>query len=134
MFWYIDRYYILLIIPAMLIALFAQMRVQSTFRQYSRVYSSRGATAAQVARDILDQNGLRQVRIERVSGSLTDHYDPRANVVRLSDPVYGSSSIAAIGVAAVLSGQVKVRPDEKVCFVLTGGNIDAEKLAKFVTE
>ena len=64
MFWYIDRYYILLIIPAMLIALFAQMRVQSTFRQYSRVYSSRGATAAQVARDILDRNGLRQVRIQ----------------------------------------------------------------------
>ena len=128
MFWYIDRYYILLIIPAMLIALFAQMRVQSTFRQYSRVYSSRGATAAQVARDILDQNGLRQVRIERVSGSLTDHYDPRANVVRLSDPVYGSSSIAAIGVAAHEVGHAIQHAEEYLPLTLRNAIIPVTNL------
>ena len=100
MFWYIDPYYFMLIVPAMLIALLAQARVSSTFNRYSRVYSHRGITAAQVARNILDENGLYDVQVQRVAGSLTDHYDPRSNVVRLSDSVYTSTSIAAIGVAA----------------------------------
>ena len=100
MFWYVDRYYFLLIVPAMLIAMFAQARVNTTFNRYSRVYSCRGITAAQVARSILDANGLYEVQVMRVSGHLTDHYDPRTNVVRLSDSVYTSSSIASIGVAA----------------------------------
>ena len=95
-----DRYYFLLIVPAMLIAMFAQARVNTTFNRYSRVYSRRGITAAQVARSILDANGLYEVQVMRVSGHLTDHYDPRTNVVRLSDSVYTSSSIASIGVAA----------------------------------
>ena len=90
----------MLIVPAMLIALLAQARVSSTFNRYSRVYSHRGITAAQVARNILDENGLYDVQVQRVAGSLTDHYDPRSNVVRLSDSVYTSTSIAAIGVAA----------------------------------
>lgn len=84
----------------MLIAMFAQARVNTTFNRYSRVYSRRGITAAQVARSILDANGLYEVQVMRVSGHLTDHYDPRTNVVRLSDSVYTSSSIASIGVAA----------------------------------
>ncbi len=100
MFWYVDRYYFFLIVPAMLIAMFAQARVNTTFNRYSRVYSRRGITAAQVARSILDANGLYEVQVMRVSGHLTDHYDPRTNVVRLSDSVYTSSSIASIGVAA----------------------------------
>ena len=100
MFWYIDPYYFMLIVPAMLIALLAQARVSSTFNRYSRVYSHRGITAAQVARNILDENGLYDVQVQRVAGSLTDHYDPRSNVVRLSDSVFTSTSIAAIGVAA----------------------------------
>ena len=100
MFWYVDRYYFLLVVPAMLIAMFAQARVNTTFNRYSRVYSRRGITAAQVARSILDANGLYEVQVMRVSGHLTDHYDPRTNVVRLSDSVYTSSSIASIGVAA----------------------------------
>ena len=100
MFWYVDRYCFLLIVPAMLIAMFAQARVNTTFNRYSRVYSRRGITAAQVARSILDANGLYEVQVMRVSGHLTDHYDPRTNVVRLSDSVYTSSSIASIGVAA----------------------------------
>ena len=100
MFYYYDPYSFILLIPAMLIALLAQARVNSTFNRYSRVYSRRGITAAQVARQILDRNGLYDVQIQRVAGQLTDHYDPRTNVVRLSDSVYTSSSIAAIGVAA----------------------------------
>lgn len=99
-FFYMDRYYIILIIPAMIIAMVAQAKVSSTFNRYSRENSRRGLTAAQVARRILDGHGLYNVQIQHISGSLTDHYDPTANVVRLSDSVYNSSSIASIGVAA----------------------------------
>ncbi len=95
-----DSYYWILVVPAMLLAAFAQMKVSSTFNRYSQVRSRSGYTGAQAARDILDRNGLQGVRIERVRGSLTDHYDPRSNVVRLSDSVYDSPSVAAIGVAA----------------------------------
>lgn len=72
----------------------------STFQKYSKVRNARGFTGRDVARQILDNNGLYNVRIEQVSGNLSDHYDPRNNVVRLSDSVYNSSSVAAIGVAA----------------------------------
>lgn len=99
MFWY-DQYYLFLVIPAMLVAVWAQVKVSSTFAKYREYRASRGYTAAMVARMILDQNGLQNVRIERVSGNLTDHYDPRSNIIRLSDSVYGSDSVAAIGVAA----------------------------------
>lgn len=86
---------IMLILP-----IAAQINVTTTFKKYSKVRNSRGLTADQVARKILDDNGLYYISIERISGDLTDHFDPSANVVRLSDTVYGSSSIAAIGVAA----------------------------------
>lgn len=99
-FFYMDRYYIILIIPAMIIAMVAQARVSTTFRRYSHENTRRGLTAAQVARQILDANGLYTVQIQHIAGSLTDHYDPTSNVVRLSDSVYRSSSIASIGVAA----------------------------------
>lgn len=99
MFW-IDHWYIILIIPTMILGLVAQAKVQSTYRKYSNVFSWRGRTAAEVARMILDKNGLHGVKIEHIGGELTDHFDPTANVVRLSDSVYGSSSVAAIGVAA----------------------------------
>ena len=99
-FFYMDKYYIILIIPAMIIAMVAQAKVSSTFHRYSQESSRRGLTAAQVARRILDGNGLYNVQIQHISGSLTDHYDPTTNVVRLSDSVYNSSSIASIGVAA----------------------------------
>jgi len=97
---YIDSTYLLLVLPAMLIAAWAQWNVKSSFNKYSRVYASSGYTAERVARHILDANGLYAVRIERVAGSLSDHFDPKTNVVRLSDTVYGSSSVASIGVAA----------------------------------
>lgn len=103
-FYYYDYYYLILVVPALLISLWAQFKVSSTFNRYNNVFSRRGYTAAQIARTILDANGLQNVRIEHVTGKLTDHYDPRANVIRLSDSVYDSTSVAAIGVAAHESG------------------------------
>ncbi len=97
--WYFDPT-MLLILPALLLAMWAQFRVQSTFRKYSDAPSAQGWTAAEMAADLLARNGLGDVRIERVRGSLTDHYDPRTNTLRLSDTVYGSTSLAALGVAA----------------------------------
>ena len=96
----IDMSYIVLVMPAILFSLWAQTKVNSTFSKYQRVRCYSGYTGAQIARRILDENGLSNVRVESVSGSLTDHYDPRTHVVRLSDSVYASDSVAAIGVAA----------------------------------
>ena len=97
---FIDYWYIVLVLPAVIISLLAQIKVKTTFNKYAKVYARGGRTAANAARMILDKNGLYNVSIERVGGDLSDHYDPRANVVRLSDTVYGSNSVAAIGVAA----------------------------------
>ena len=91
---------ILILIPAMIFAFVAQFKVKSTFDKYDKVRSARGMTGAEVARKILDMNGLSHVRVEHVRGELTDHYDPRTNVVRLSESTYYSNSVAAIGVAA----------------------------------
>ncbi len=90
----------LLFLAALIFAFTAQIKVSTTFKKYSRVGAGRGRTAAEVARRILDSQGLYDVKIERVGGNLTDHYDPRSRVLRLSDTVYGSSSAAAVGVAA----------------------------------
>ena len=96
---FFDETYLILI-PAMIFALFAQINVKSTFNKYSRKNNARGLTGAEIARQILDANGLYNVRIEHISGSLTDHFSPNENVVRLSDDVYGKSTIASAGVAA----------------------------------
>jgi len=90
----------LLVLPAIIFALIAQIMVKSTFSKYSSENNQHGYTAKEVARKILDENGLYSVSIEYVSGNLTDHYDPSANVIRLSDSVYNGTSVAAIGVAA----------------------------------
>ena len=97
--YYADPTWII-ILPALILTLWAQFKVNSTFNKYLEVRSRRGMTGADVARKILDLNGLRNVQVVHTPGNLTDHYDPRSNVVRLSDSVYGSSSVAAIGVAA----------------------------------
>lgn len=89
-----------LVIVGLIISLWASWNVKSTFRRYQNDRNSRGLTAAQVARQILDDNGLYQIRIEQIAGNLTDHYDPSGNVIRLSESVYNSTSVAAIGVAA----------------------------------
>lgn len=99
-FYGIDMTYIILVVPALIFAMYAQAMVSSTFNKYRTIGNRRGFTGADAARRILDMNGLRNVVIERVSGNLTDHYDPRTNVVRLSDATYSSTSVAAIGVAA----------------------------------
>ena len=105
MFFYpYDYYYLILVVPALLISLWAQLKVKSTFNRYEQVYARQGITAAQAARRILDQNGLYGVRIEMTGGKLTDHYDPRTNVIRLSQSVYNSPSVAALGVAAHEAG------------------------------
>ncbi len=95
---------ILLIIPAMILALVAQARVSSTFKKYSHVSARRGFTGADVARQLLLSAGITDVTVERIGGNLTDHYDPKSKVLRLSDSVYASSSIAALGVAAHETG------------------------------
>lgn len=100
----IDSYYLILVLPAILFSLWAQAKVQGTFSRYQKVRSYSGYTGADVARRILDQNGLYNVRIEHINGSLTDHYDPRDQVIRLSDSVFNSNSIAALGVAAHETG------------------------------
>ena len=97
--YYFDSTYLLVLIGAVLCIL-AQMRVKSTYRKYARVRSRSGMTGAQAAERILQLSGIYDVRIEHVRGELTDHYDPSKKVLRLSDSVYGSDSIAAIGVAA----------------------------------
>ena len=89
-----------LLIPAMILAMYAQMKVNSTYHHYSQIASQRGMTGADVARYILNKNGLYDIPIERVQGQLSDHYDPRSRVVRLSQGVYDNTSIAALGVAA----------------------------------
>ncbi len=105
MFYYgFDMYYVLLVLPAMIFALWAQFNVSSTFKKYSAVLSERGMTGADAARLILDRNGLRDVKIERVSGSLTDHYDPRSKVIRLSESTHSAQTAAAVGVAAHEAG------------------------------
>ena len=99
-FYGIDMTYIILVMPALIFAMYAQAKVSSTFNRYRAIGNRRGLTGAEAARKILDMNGLANVIIERVSGNLTDHFDPKSNVVRLSDSTYSSTSVAAIGVAA----------------------------------
>ena len=103
-FYGIDVYYLLLVLPAMLFSLWASARVNGTFKRYSQMRNARGMTGADAARAVLAANGVTGVRIERVSGNLTDHYDPRDNVIRLSDGVYDAATPAAVGVAAHEAG------------------------------
>lgn len=101
---YFDWTYIVLVMPCVLFSLWASSSVNSTFKKYSSQMSRRGITGAQAAERVLRSNGVSGVRIERVNGNLTDHYDPRTNVIRLSDSVYGNTSTAAIGVACHEAG------------------------------
>ena len=99
-----DWTYLLLVLPCLLISVWASSRVNSTFKRYSNQISSRRITGADAAQRVLRANGVYNVRIERVSGNLTDHFDPKTNVIRLSDGVYDSCSTAAIGVACHEAG------------------------------
>ncbi len=99
-----NYYYLILVVPVLIISLIASARVNSSFKKYSNILSSRNLTGAQAAFEVLRHYGITNVQIERVNGNLTDHYDPRANVIRLSDSVYNSTSVAAIGVACHEAG------------------------------
>ena len=99
-----DWTYVALVLPCLLLSIWASANVNSTFKRYSKQYSLRQLTGAEAAQRVLRANGVTGVRIERVGGNLTDHYDPRPNVIRLSDGVYSNTSTAAIGVACHEAG------------------------------
>ncbi|MBQ9839174.1 MAG: zinc metallopeptidase [Oscillospiraceae bacterium] len=101
---YFDWTYLVLVLPCIIFSLWASSSVNSTFQKYATQYSIRRMTGAQAAQRVLSQNGVAGVRIERIGGNLTDHYDPTSNVIRLSDSVYDNISTAAIGVAAHEAG------------------------------
>ena len=103
-FYGFDWTYLVFVLPCLILSLWASANVNSTFRKYDKQHSLRRLTGAQAAQQVLRANGVFGVRIERVSGNLTDHYDPRTNVIRLSDSVYDSTSTAAIGVACHEAG------------------------------
>lgn len=104
LFYGIDMWYVILVLPAVIFSLIASAMVNSTFDKYSKVAAKRGTTGADAARAVLNANGVGGVRIEHVSGNLTDHFDPKTNTIRLSDNVYSAQSVAAIGVAAHEAG------------------------------
>lgn len=101
---FFDPLYFILVGPAILLSMYAQYKVKSTFKRYSEVEASSNATGAQVARVLLDRNGLSDITVEPVEGELTDHYDPRSKVLRLSQPIYNGRSLAALGIAAHEAG------------------------------
>ena len=103
-FYYFDNYYLLFVLPALIFALVAQQMVSGRFRKFSAVKTHRGMTGAQAAAEVLKAHGVYGVRIEGVAGNLTDHYDPRGNVIRLSKNVHDSVSVAAVGIAAHEAG------------------------------
>ena len=99
-----DWTYLVLVLPCIILSLWASSSVKNTFKRYSTQYSARNITGADAAARVLRNNGVQNVRIERIAGNLTDHFDPKANVIRLSDNVYNSTSTAAIGVACHEAG------------------------------
>lgn len=103
-FLFYDYYYLILVIPAMILAMVAQVMVKSTYNKYAKVSNSRNITGAYAAQAVLTHYGIHDVRIEQISGKLSDHYDPKAKVIRLSSEVYSGSSIAAVGIACHEAG------------------------------
>ena len=103
-YYYLDFSYIIFIIPALLFGLWAQFRVNTAFNKYSRIANSRGYTGAETAKYILEQNGIYDVTIRHISGNLTDNYNPKNKTINLSDSVYNSASVAAVGIAAHETG------------------------------
>jgi Zn-dependent membrane protease YugP len=101
---FFDQYYLLLVVPTLILSIWAQITVKSTFAKYSKIPSSRAITGVDAASLLLKSNNIMDVKVERIAGSLTDHYSPMEKVLRLSQPVFGSTSIAAVGVAAHEAG------------------------------
>ncbi len=103
-FFYLDWTYVILVLPAVFFSLYASFKVNHTFEKYAQTLSRRKMTGSEAARRVLSANGLSHIGVERVAGKLTDHYDPKANVIRLSESTYDNCSTAAIGVAAHEAG------------------------------
>ena len=112
MFFYFDIYYLIIVMPFVLISLYASYKVNTTFKQYSAVPTAHGITGAEAARLVLEENGVIGVRIARCEGHLTDHYDPRDNTIYLSEGVYDGCSAAACGVAAHEAGHAVQHAEE----------------------
>ena len=132
MLWFYDYWYIVLVLPAVLLAAFASFSVNSTFKKFSRQRSSRGITGAEAARRVLDAHGLYSVQIKRVRGNLTDHYSPKEKVLRLSDSVYGSTSVAAIGVAAHECGHAIQHHTKYVPLTLRSASVPLANIGSFI--
>ena len=107
-----QYYYVILVVPVLILSLIASAKVNANFKKYSKVLSKNNLTGAQAAFEILRYYGITNVKIERVNGNLTDHFDPRSNVIRLSDNVYNSTSVAAIGVACHEAGHAAQYAEE----------------------
>ncbi len=103
MFWY-DYYYLILVVPAIIISLIAQVNVKKTYSAMAKISNKKQLTGAQAAYNVLQHYGIRNVRIEQTQGKLSDHYDPRSNVIRLSPEVYAGTSVAAVGIACHEAG------------------------------
>jgi len=101
---FFDPLYIVMFVPALLLSIYAQIKVKSSYHRYSKIPTMRGITGAQAARHLLDVEGIADVRVEQTQGFLSDHYDPRSRVLRLSEGVYGGDSLASVGVAAHEAG------------------------------
>ncbi|MEE0733440.1 MAG: zinc metallopeptidase [Acutalibacteraceae bacterium] len=103
-FYWFDWTYLVFILPCLVISMIAQTKVSSTFSKYSKIPNTRHITGVEAAQSVLSAHGITNVRIERVAGKMTDHFDPRSNTIRLSESVYDSPTIAAVGVAAHEAG------------------------------
>ena len=125
---FFDWTYVVLVLPCVILAMWASANVNSTFQKYSKVHSVRHITGADAAQRVLSANGVSGVRIERVSGNLTDHYDPRTNVIRLSDAVHSSTSAAAIGVACHEAGHAIQHATDYAPLVLRSTLVPAANL------
>ncbi len=132
-FYYYDYTYFLFMLPAFLIAMYAQIKVQYTFSKYSTIYNTRGLTGAQAAQRVLMNNNVTNVAIERVSGHLSDHYDPSTNVIRLSDDVYSSTSVAAAGVAAHEAGHAVQQNQGYLPIKIRSAMVPVTKLGSFLS-
>ena len=129
--YYTDYWYFIFVLPPMLLALWASFNVNSTFKKYSKVTNRYGLTGAEAARKILDKNGLYNVRIERVAGNLSDHFDPKTNVVRLSESVHDSTSVAAVGVAAHEAGHAVQYAEEYAPMKIRGSLVPVANIGSY---
>ena len=103
-YYFMDYWYIVLVLPAIIFSIIAQIKVNSAYNRYKKILSCSGLTGADAARRVMELNGVQGVRIEHVHGKLSDHYDPRTDIIRLSDDVYAGNSVAALGIAAHEAG------------------------------